>query len=224
MWRSRNHLAEAGMGVYPERKSIPPALAHQRKRGGGFASSSAKVGDRFGLLVIACELERTQRGIRWVCRCDCGRDAVRLTAQLNQSVRQGYEPACRECLDEVRRSCLHLKRERRAEAFRAQYVDLGTLWTFDQSERLSEEVLSDLRREFGDEEELDEEMTIAVGYPYSFDNFYSEAAVKRAATASADLARVVKARQVMAYEKQFGLRPVRLNEDELTALLSIADG
>jgi hypothetical protein len=60
--------------------------------------ASNVTGERFGSLRAEYPCEKTRLGIRWVCRCDCGRYAIRTLARLNVTRRKGQASACSECL------------------------------------------------------------------------------------------------------------------------------
>ena len=47
-------------------------------------------GQRFGRLLVLNEAERTKNGVKWNCRCDCGRDLIVYSGNL----RMGYTKSC----------------------------------------------------------------------------------------------------------------------------------
>ena len=55
-------------------------------------------GQRFGRLTVllACDSRRSG-SVEWLCRCTCGREFVRCTGDINQSIKRGNEPSCGQC-------------------------------------------------------------------------------------------------------------------------------
>ena len=97
-------------------------------------------GVRFGELVPVRPLENTFYGIRWLCRCDCGRDAVRLLAHLRRSVRLGHRPCCNECLAELRRGHGKMVHDDRTAWFVERYRDGVGLYGHDELENMTREI------------------------------------------------------------------------------------
>lgn len=64
------------------------------------------VGQRFGLLTVTKFGERRKYNYYWICRCDCGAEALRLSSNLKRSKR----PSCNRCREPAKQhghSCGH---------------------------------------------------------------------------------------------------------------------
>lgn len=92
------------------------------------------VGDRRGSLVATELLSTTQRGEQWLYRCDCGGTAIRFTASVNQSVRNGNKPACAQCVRDLSEARADKRDARRDEFFLDLWARWRTLYLPNESE------------------------------------------------------------------------------------------
>lgn len=108
---------------------------------------------QFGELTCLRPVEVNRYGYRWLCRCDCGRLAIRLAAQLRYAIKCGHTPACTICQAEKWRGFVIDRRERRRERLLIRWLLEGSLYSdlWEVSE------MAALRSEFGvlDETEPD---------------------------------------------------------------------
>ena len=77
----------------------PPRVNLHRETSSGRRRASYKTspGDRYGKLVATRRLTTDRLGVHWLCHCDCGGMAIRRSAQLNRSARNGTVARCAEC-------------------------------------------------------------------------------------------------------------------------------
>lgn len=108
-----------------------------------------RVGELTGIRVVE---KCPSRGNVWLMRCDCGRYALRGSGQLNQAIKRGSEPACSECLAELRGGHFASKREQ-SEARKAEYYRRALsgepLWTYEETRNLVERIREDCAGTFG---------------------------------------------------------------------------
>jgi hypothetical protein len=90
--------------------------------------ASNVTGERFGSLRAEYPCEKTRLGIRWVCRCDCGRYAIRTLARLNVTRRKGQASACSECLAAREAEAKRTSGRNRREYWLKRWNTYGSLW------------------------------------------------------------------------------------------------
>lgn len=113
-------------------------------------------GHRFGELEARFPFERGRRGIRWACRCDCGRWAIRTVAALRGSVRAGHEPCCERCSRELWGGIVESNRRaaaRRRPKYRRLLIGLWnrhrTLYSDFYMRRMESDIATSLETELG---------------------------------------------------------------------------
>lgn len=84
---------------------------------------------RFGMLTAIRPCSRSKYGIRWICKCDCGRFAVRTASDLRHAVKLGREPQCSECLQELQGGHDGNYYDRAKERFLLRLENDIPLWT-----------------------------------------------------------------------------------------------
>jgi hypothetical protein len=107
------------------------------------------VGRQFGELTVLREYDRGVAGARWLCRCDCGREAIRKGAYLRYRAKFGGRACCSECLVELRRGISHDKRERFKSFLREYWEEHNSLYTENEEWQMCEDVRAALEAEFG---------------------------------------------------------------------------
>ena len=91
-----------------------------------------EIGERFGELVVERESEEhphAHAGREWLCRCDCGRAAIRTTSQLNLSRKEGRSPCCHECRIELWLGTRVAVKRSHIERLLARYQETGVLYS-----------------------------------------------------------------------------------------------
>lgn len=94
------------------------------------------IGARFGELTVVSEVAQPERrGVFYLCRCDCGRDAIRHGAYLRYQKKLGHQPCCQECLRGLRAGLWQANQDRKRETFRAMWEQFGSLYSPDWEAR-----------------------------------------------------------------------------------------
>lgn len=94
-------------------------------------------GQKFGeLTAIRAVGRRATYGMLWLCRCDCGRMAIRLAGKLTWAVKNGHTPACSECNSGARSGHFIERRSVSAEQLAAAFYEYGSLYApqYDEHE------------------------------------------------------------------------------------------
>lgn len=109
-----------------------------------------QIGDIFGELTVEALLPTDDGGNRrWLCRCDCGNEAIRTTAALNRSRADSQKPCCARCLEELRRG-MWIQREIHGVSYlKNLWLDRGELWTTVTLERLERDIHDEVGLELG---------------------------------------------------------------------------
>lgn len=140
------HAAGDAAGLGAREGSV---RARDRRRGARRATpGTVAIGERFGELIVEGELPTLGRCRRWLCRCDCGAQAIRTTSALRRTLVRG-STSCRTCLEELRRGRSIARREAFTDHLRACWAEIGTLWSHRAEERLCDEIRDALDAEFG---------------------------------------------------------------------------
>jgi hypothetical protein len=176
-WRSRNHVADARIVATCDPFVAPSGIHEENSRGTARKRHFLAPGMVFGELTVEALEGIGEKGRVWICRCSCGRAAVRSTQYLNNAVRSGAQPSCAECRRELIEGRREVLRQQLAEGYRKQWVDYGTLWLPSQIEHLATDVRAALEEEFGAivEEWTPYDCVAAAGYPYSAESPRREA-------------------------------------------------
>jgi hypothetical protein len=106
-------------------------------------------GDRFGELTVESFHEYRDRNMVWLCRCECGRMALRVAGGLVRAKRLGHVSACDGCLDELRHGAAIARRSMRHEALWRLWSSSGTLWSEEAIERIEDDIRTEVGRELG---------------------------------------------------------------------------
>jgi len=102
-------------------------------------------GQRFGELVAVRAVDRNDGAIVWLCRCDCGRVALRCAAQLRRAVKNNQTPMCRLCLSELRHGLYLMHAASAAQRWLEIYVQSGgTLYSADWATTVAYGIIDDL--------------------------------------------------------------------------------
>lgn len=101
-------------------------------------------GKRFGELTVVRAVDRRDTSILWLCRCDCGRVALRTSCQLTRAERTGSSPSCNVCLAEMRGGQVLTDRARRAQGFVEMFVMFGALYNPERETLYEEEIKDEL--------------------------------------------------------------------------------
>jgi hypothetical protein len=105
------------------------------------ATRGAKlVGENFGELTVEAEAGRSHVGILWLCRCVCGRPALRTTVALNRAKRYGHVPCCIVCQRELRGGIFIARHQAHIEAWRWLWECHRTLWSTSAIDRLTQAI------------------------------------------------------------------------------------
>ena len=97
------------------------------------------VGQRFGHVVVL-ELEGSNRGRMWRCKCDCGSEFSRTTSQLNASA-CAMQTCSAKCLLAVerRKKQSHERYQRSVtRRFRRMWEETGSLYALNPIEEMAE--------------------------------------------------------------------------------------
>lgn len=117
--------------VRPQRIEIPP-------RGLDLT------GQQFGLLRALYPVASGQRGVSWLCECDCGRFAIRVAAQL----RQPGEHQCSECVRELFQGSREASRSFWRERYMLMWAETGRFYS-DTIDRVHAEQIKETCLEHG---------------------------------------------------------------------------
>lgn len=129
---------------------------YDRRPDGQARAFAPRVGDVFGELTVERAIAFGKQGpTRWLCRCDCGNEAIRSGSALVAAVRAGRRPCCHDCRNEMFRSLATESRQRVNAARRALFAVRGTLYSVRANERIGREVRAALEEEFGPVVELE---------------------------------------------------------------------
>lgn len=109
---------------------------------------------RFGELTVLYEVARKKRthaghNREWMCRCDCGRKAIRTTTQLHLAKRNGSSPCCALCLRELRGGMVEEYKGRMKEVMQYWWEEYGTLYPHYVVESLTQDVRDDMAQAIG---------------------------------------------------------------------------
>jgi len=102
-------------------------------------------GQVFGALTALRPVGNTQRGVLWLCECECGRHAIRTTAALRMAVKNHQESQCIECQRELFRGRVKYKTEWFKEFYLLYWHDRGTLYTEGQLKAIKRDIKEGLR-------------------------------------------------------------------------------
>jgi len=94
-------------------------------------------GQRFGELVVErlCA-DRAPGGLRrWLCRCDCGKPAIRTTTALRSAVKDGQQPCCHECHMGLWLGSRVATKMRKIEVLAKRYHRFGYLYSHQDDRR-----------------------------------------------------------------------------------------
>lgn len=107
------------------------------------------VGQKFGELTVESLVGRDEerRAQLWLCRCDCGGAALRITSALLRARADGSTPSCEQCRKEYTAGLFLDNRERRRAALLKYWAAKGSLWPEHTLDRLAVKI----REEVGDE-------------------------------------------------------------------------
>jgi hypothetical protein len=107
-------------------------------------------GRRFGELTAIKAVGSDQRGVRWLCRCDCGERVMRYAGRLLLAKRSGHVSCCSDCLRELQRGryAYHVGPAHR-RYWRELWEDRGTLYSTGQEIALTASVRRAVAREMG---------------------------------------------------------------------------
>lgn len=108
-----------------------------------------EVGEVYGDLTVERLVASNSRGHLWLCRCACGRSAIRTTAALRKTKRHGHMSQCAECLRELRGGTAHAARALRQDRYGALYAASGTLYSATADVRRTEATMKHLVAELG---------------------------------------------------------------------------
>lgn len=106
-------------------------------------------GERFGLLTAVSPCSRSQRGVLWICKCECGRLALRTATALRSAVKDGHEPQCSRCLQELRGGMALERRERVKERFLLRLERGMPLWTDTDLFTMESQIRADIEEHLG---------------------------------------------------------------------------
>lgn len=106
-------------------------------------------GERFGLLTAMRPCSRSQKGVLWVCKCECGRLALRTAAALRSAVKDGSEPQCSRCLQGLRGGMALEWRERVKERFLLRLERGMPLWTDTDLFAMESQIRADFEERLG---------------------------------------------------------------------------
>jgi hypothetical protein len=102
-------------------------------------------GRTFGKLTALRPVGSNQRGVLWLCECECGRHAIRVTAALRSNEKEASESQCAECAQELRRGTWEAKREIWRESFLLNWYERGNLYSEGQLKSMERLITEDLR-------------------------------------------------------------------------------
>lgn len=104
-------------------------------------------GQRFGELTAIRPVDKSSsQGIIWLCRCDCGRVALRLAAALTQSKKRSFGAMCCVCRGELFAGLCAEGRGRRTEGYVALYYMSGSLYGLEHDEATKGKLVEDFER------------------------------------------------------------------------------
>lgn len=103
-----------------------------------------EVGEVYGELTVERLVASSSHGHLWLCRCACGRVAIRTTAALRRTKKNGHTSQCAECLRELRGGTAHAARTLRQERYGALYAANGTLYSATSDLRRAEATMKQL--------------------------------------------------------------------------------
>jgi hypothetical protein len=102
-------------------------------------------GQVFGMLTALWPINNSQRGVSWLCECECGRHAIRTTAALNKAVKNCMEAQCVACLRELNRGISKNNIEWKRELHLLHWHKYGNLYTDGQVAAIKRSVTKDLQ-------------------------------------------------------------------------------
>lgn len=102
-------------------------------------------GGVFGALTALRPVGNGQRGVLWLCECECGRHAIRTTAALRRAAKNGEESQCIECLHEMSRGRANVHADRWREFYLLRWYEHGSLYTDGQLKMIEQRITDDLR-------------------------------------------------------------------------------
>jgi hypothetical protein len=105
---------------------------------------------RIGELTVERKHATTRVGIAWLCRCDCGRTAIRTTAALNRAVKEGHVPCCAVCRVELNSGRWLAIHDQARDELRSQWEEFRSLYSPGWEQRIARNVEADLVAEFGE--------------------------------------------------------------------------
>jgi hypothetical protein len=109
------------------------------------------IGARVGDLVVEASAGRSVSGAPlWLCRCDCGGQALRTTRALRRALAKGHVASCSRCLVARFRAPGITRHHARVAIWRGLWRDHGTLWSDAAIARLTEAVRDSVAAEMGD--------------------------------------------------------------------------
>lgn len=106
-------------------------------------------GQRFGELTAIKAVGSGRQGVKWLCRCDCGRSAIRTAARLLQARREKQRPCCYVCLQELRSGSCYYAALKREEFFLDLWLDQATLYSVSAEQGLIHDVRRIVEKDLG---------------------------------------------------------------------------
>lgn len=108
------------------------------------------IGEQAGKLTVESEAGRSAGGSRlWLCRCECGGEAIRSTESIREAQRMKRATCCHECLAKLRNGTVADYRERNRRAWRGLWASHGTLWSTQALANLFEAIRGDVDADGG---------------------------------------------------------------------------
>lgn len=99
----------------------------------------------FGALTALRPVDKNQRGVLWLCECECGRHAIRTTARLQQAKKNNVESQCATCQRELYRGVLSVRADFWREFYLLHWYEHGSLYTERQLDAIEDHITEDLR-------------------------------------------------------------------------------
>jgi hypothetical protein len=101
-------------------------------------------GRQFGELTVVRAVDRRDTNILWLCRCDCGRVALRTSVILMRAETQGTTPMCCVCLAELRGGQFLQRRAHYTQKLIEMYWMSGSLYGLGFAQQFRDEMVDEL--------------------------------------------------------------------------------
>lgn len=101
-------------------------------------------GRQFGELTVVRAVDRRNTNILWLCRCDCGRVALRTSSILMRAETQGITPMCCMCLAELRGGHFLQLRAQLTQKLIEMYWMSGSLYGLGFAQQFRDEMVDEL--------------------------------------------------------------------------------